>query len=279
MTLVEHLKIGFIGAGNMTTTLLSRLFEEKVISPAHTWVSNRTPGKLTKLKDQFPGLNIASTNEDIIDHCQVIFLAMKPQDFSNAIEPIASLFDEDQLVISLLAGVSLDLLEKTLKNPRLVRIMPNTPAILGNGVVSYCLQDSEDHGGQAIVEELLAPLGHIVNVDEGDMFDTLLVSTSSGVGFIFELMTYWQDWIEERGFSPEVARQLTIDTFLGTALLARHDNRSTFEDLQGRVASKKGITAAGLDSMRELEIERALRISFEKAWMRNHEIINSVERG
>lgn len=274
MTLVEHLKIGFIGAGNMTTIISKKLFESGTVKPENTWISNRTPGKLAKIKEAWP-IQIANNNEDVVDQCQIIFLAMKPQDFVAAIEPIGSLFSEDQIVISLLAGIPMENLEKVLPHSRLVRVMPNTPSILGKGVVGYCVSDSEDAGAISITEELLAPLGYVVPLEEGDMYDALTVSCSSGVGFVFELMSYWQDWIEERGFSPEVARQMTVDTFLGTALLANAEPQVSFEEHQQRVTSKKGVTAAGLDSMRELEIERALRLSFEKSWMRNQEISRS----
>jgi pyrroline-5-carboxylate reductase len=276
MALVQHLKVGFIGAGNMTSIITRRLFETNTVKPEHTWVSNRTPGKLAKLQEQWP-IQVANTNEAVVDNCQVIFLSIKPQDFVSAIEPLASIFQPDQIVISLLAGVPLENLEKVLPTSRLVRVMPNTPSSFGKGVIGYCMNDSDDNGAVSIVEELLAPLGYVVPLDEGDAFDALLVSCSSGTGFILELMAYWQDWIEERGFSPEVARRMTVDTFFGSAMLASLEPNTSFEELQQRVASKKGVTAAGLDSMRELEIERALRLSFEKAWMRNQELSRSTK--
>ena len=86
------------------------------------------------------------------------------------------------------------------------------------------------------------------------------------------MMMYWQDWIQERGFTNEEAKQMTIETFVGASLLAAQSAGIDIEELQQRVTSKKGVTAAGLNSMRELEIERALRISFEKASMRSQEI-------
>lgn len=276
MLLVQHLKIGFIGAGNMTNIITRRLFETNTVKPENVWVSNRSPGKLAKICEQWP-IKIAKNNEEIVDHCQIIFLAIKPQDFVTAIEPLSSLFDKDQIVISLLAGVPLENLEKVLPHSRIVRVMPNTPSSLGKGVVGYCLGDEEDSGAISIVEELLAPLGYIVPLDEGDMYDALLVSCSSGTGFILELMAYWQDWIEERGFSADVARKMTVETFLGASALASNESHLSFEDLQQKVTSKKGITAAGLDSMRELEIERALRLSFEKSWMRNQELSRSTK--
>jgi pyrroline-5-carboxylate reductase len=271
MNLVQHLKIGFIGAGNMTSIVIRRLLETAKIKPENIWVSNRTPGKLIKLKDQW-NIHVAANNEEVVDNTQIIFLSVKPQDFSSAVEPIASLFQPDQIVASLLAGINFESLEKVLPNSRLVRVMPNTPSALGQGVVGYCLNESKDSGANSLIEELLSPLGYVVPMEEGDMFDALIVSCASGTGFVLELMSYWQDWIEERGFPPEVAKKMTLETFLGATLLASSEPKASLEELQQRVTSKKGVTAAGLDSMRELEIERALRLSFEKAWMRNQEL-------
>lgn len=271
MNLVQHFKIGFIGAGNMTSIIIRRLLESGKMKPENILVSNRTPGKLIKLKEQL-NIHIARNNEEVVEASNIVILSIKPQDFLSAVEPIASLFHKDQIVASLLAGVTFESLEKILPESRLVRVMPNTPSSMGKGVVGYCLNDNKDAGANTLIEDLLSPLGYVVPMDEGDMFNALTVSCASGTGFVLELMSYWQDWIEERGFSPDIAKKMTIETFLGAAALAGQESQATLEDLQQRVTSKKGVTAAGLDSMRELEVERALRLSFEKSWMRNQEL-------
>ena len=142
---------------------------------------------------------------------------------------------------------------------------------LGKGVVGYCLPDGMDHLS-TFMESLLCPLGYVVKVSEGEAFEALTVACSSGVGFVFELMVYWQEWLEEHGFEPEVARQLTVDTFNGAAALAKDKSSTEISELQRQVVSKKGVTAAGLESMRELEVERALRYSFEKAVLRDRDL-------
>ena len=85
-------------------------------------------------------------------------------------------------------------------------------------------------------------------------------------------MKYWQDWVEENGIEPDVARKIVAETFLGTAQLALDNPDVTFDQQIVKVASKKGVTAAGLSSMRELELEGILRMSFNKALMRDHEL-------
>ena len=115
-------------------------------------------------------------------------------------------------------------------------------------------------------------MGHVVSLEEGEEFSAFMVAASSGTGFIFELMQYWQDWIQEHGIAEEEAKKIITETFIGTALLAAEEKEMTFHQLTDKVASKKGVTAAGLSSMRELELEGILRMSFNKAVMRDHEL-------
>lgn len=268
--------IGFIGAGNMAQAMIRGLLETGFVTPKRIVVSNRTPGKPQKLSEQH-GITIASSNEALIEQSDIIILAVKPQDLFTAIEPISQAFVQDQIVISVAAGIRMQTLEKQLPQCRLVRLMPNTPSLIGSGVLGYLMNDDTDQGLEAIIEDLFSKLGSVLKMGDEDQLEALTVAASSGVGFVFEMMMYWQDWILEHGFDAETARQMTIETFLGASRLAAQSKGIAIEELQNRVASRKGVTAAGLQSMRELEIERALRISFEKAALRNSEIARGMK--
>ena len=271
--LLKTQKIGFLGAGNMAQAMIKGLVEGGI--PARNiYATNRSQFKIQKLVEQFT-IKAPVTNEELVEACDIVILAVKPQDLMQALEPIARSFNENTIVISVAAGIRMDVLEKALPLCRLVRVMPNTPSLIGRGVIGYLLNE-EDDAVEATIEDLFEPLGRVIKVHDEDQFEALMVSCSSGTGFVFEMMMYWQDWIEEHGFSLEEARLMTIETFVGASLLAAQA-REHVEDLQARVTSKKGVTAAGLQSMRELEIERALRISFEKAAMRNKEMAREIK--
>jgi pyrroline-5-carboxylate reductase len=271
VNLIKTRKVGFIGAGNMSQALITALVNSKALPPTQIFATNRSSGKLKRLEEQL-GINALQNNEELVETCDIIVLAVKPQDLTQVLEPIASSFHVGHLVISLAAGFAMSSLKKLIPNTGgLARAMPNTPSTIQKGVVGYCLADGSEIY-QATVEEFLQPLGLVVEADEGECFEALTVSCGSGPGFVFELMQYWQEWIEEHGFDPEVARKMVVQTFLGAAELAASAELTPLADLQDRVVSKKGVTAAGLQSMRELEIERALRYSFEKASLRDQEI-------
>ncbi len=266
-------KIGFLGAGNMAQAMIKGLVEGG-FPTKNIFASNRSEGKLHKLAETYSITPVS--NGELVDLCDIIILAVKPQDLLNALEPVTRGFDENKIVISVAAGIRMEKLERYIHGARLARVMPNTPSIIGRGVIGYLLNDDDDSGLESTVQDLFAPLGKVIHVGDEDQFEALMISCSSGTGFVFEMMMYWQDWIEEHGFSTEEARVMTIETFVGASLLAAQA-REGVEDLQARVTSKKGVTAAGLQSMRELEIERALRISFEKAAMRNKEMAREIK--
>lgn len=272
--MVLHYKIGFLGVGNMAQAIIKGLIENKTIPAEHIFASNRSPGKLQKVIEQYKVKGLGN-NEEVIDAADIIVLAMKPQDLSTAIDSIASSFREGQIVVSLAAGVTLRTLERKLPQCRIVRLMPNTPSLISRGVLGYVTSLKESEAISTVIEDLFIPLGYVLGVEDEDKFEALMIACSSGTGFVFELMTYWQDWIEEHGFEKEEARRMTVETFLGAAMLAAQSPELALEDLLAKVTSKKGITAAGLESMRELEIERTLRYSFEKAALRNQELAKS----
>lgn len=261
-------KVGFLGAGNLTTALIKGFLDSENLSPSQIYVSNRSPGKLQKMTEAF-GINAVPNNEALVEKCEILILATKPQDLMSAIEPLSSQLSPNQIVVSLAAGIKLETLKKTLRSVRITRVMPNTPSFIRRGVLGYL---SSEASTDATIEDLFSASGTVIKVDDEDQLEAVTVSCASGTGFIFELMSYWQDWIEERGIEPNIAKQMTIETFLGTAMLAAQAKDSSLEELLGKVTSKKGTTSAGLESMRELEIERALRISFEKAALRNQEL-------
>lgn len=263
-------KVGFIGMGNMGQSILNPLITSGTLKPEQVFVHNRTEGKSQKMVKKH-GITALATAEEVVETCNVVILATKPQDLLELLEPLRRIFTSEMVVISLAAGIQLRTLKKYIPEAQLVRVMPNTPIFVCRGVVSFCMS-KPDIVSENLIKKLFTPLGYVVSTEEGEEFSSLMIASSSGSGFILEIMKYWQDWIEEHGIEPEMARKIVIETFLGTAELANNEPDTTFHQLTERVASKKGVTAAGLESFRELELEGILRMSFNKALMRDKEL-------
>lgn len=262
--------IGFMGCGNMAQAVIKGLVDNKVLSPNKIFASNRSPGKLQKLKESYQ-IQVCNTNEELVEKAEIVVLAMKPQDLLAAAEPVASIFNERQIVISLAAGITMSTLKKHLHQCRLIRLMPNTPTLIGRGIVGY-LKDGNEEYLDTLVEDLFSSLGKVIALKDESQLESFMVACSSGTGFVFEFMMYWKDWLQEHDFDEEIATALTIETFLGASMLAEKNLNISIEELQNRVTSKKGVTFAGLESIREQEIERSLRVAFEKSALRNQEM-------
>lgn len=263
-------KIGFIGAGNMARAIISGLLGSDSVKPEQIYATNRSEGKIQKLVAKY-GINQCKTNEELVESCDVIFLTVKPQDLPTVLDSLGPTIDESKLVISLAAGMSLAYLNKWIPNAPVIRVMTNTPIFICKGVIGFC-NNKRAEAYEKYVENLFSSMGYVVKLEEGEPFEALTVASSSGTGFIFELMQYWQEWIEEHGISETVAKQIVVNTFVGSALLAQQAPDTPIDELQNRVVSKKGGTAAGLEAMRDLELDSILRMSFNKSEMRFREI-------
>lgn len=269
MSLADKLKIGFMGCGNMAQAIIKGWLETQTVDPSHILVSNRSEAKLKKVVETY-GV-VPKTNDELVEEAEVLILGMKPQDLPLALESSQSMFSPEQIIISLAAGVPISTLQRTISSSKkIIRVMPNTPIRIRRGVIGYCRSYEAAHL-DSLVEDLFSPLGLVIGTEEGESFEALTVACSSGVGFVFELMQYWKEWLEEHDFDPKMAQAMTVQTFLGASELM-DETEQTLIDQQSRVTSKKGVTWAGLDSMRELEVERALRYSFEKAVLRDREL-------
>ncbi|MCB0368007.1 MAG: pyrroline-5-carboxylate reductase [Bdellovibrionales bacterium] len=263
--------IGFIGCGNMAQAVIKGLINNKIIPAQKIFASNRSQGKLLKLKETYQ-IQACNTNEELIEQSEVVILAMKPQDLLAAIEPVSSIFNDKQIVISLAAGVTVATLKKHLHQCRLIRLIPNTPTLIAKGLVGYITEGDSSGYLDTLVEDLFSTLSKVIKLKDETQLEAFMVACSSGTGFVYELMMYWKDWLQEHDFDEDLAKDLTLETFLGAALLAEANSNTSIEELQNRVVSKKGVTSAGLESIRDQEVERALRVAFEKSALLNQEL-------
>lgn len=262
-------KIGFIGAGNMTKSLIGGLSLGKGFDPSQIWVSNRSSHKLKEISDRF-GVNVSEHNEKVVEECDWIVLSIKPQDVEAFLEQQEKDFTEDKVILSVCAGITFSALSRNLKQVgNIIRLMPTTTCEIGEGVLGVYGQNED------LVEavmEFFSPVGYVVHADTEEALDKVMISAASGVGFILEIMQIWSEWLtEDNQFSKEEADQITEKSFSGLMNLVKSNDKS-FAKLQSEVTSKKGVTLAGLESMRHSEIDRVLRLGFAAALKRSNEL-------
>ena len=255
----------------MAQNLIRGYLNHSNIKAQNIFISGRNPKKITKLSKALKAQAL-SDNEELLEKANIVFLCLKPQDGQQALEGLSHQWDKRHTILSIMAGVSFKQLKKWgIRSRRLTRLMPNTNVCIGQGLLPFCSLEKQE-SLNSFVEELLSPLGQTLVLEEEKQLAPLTVACASGSSFILEIMGYWQEWLSGEGFTQDQAKELTVKTFLGTSFMTKKRGNKSFSELQQEIVSKKGVSQTGLKNMRELELERILRLSFEQAQLSLKEI-------
>ena len=206
----------------------------------------------------------------------VIVLAVKPQAFNTVADKIESvLANEDKVVISIMAGVRIGTIETRLGYNRIVRVMPNLGAQVGEGVSVWYTKSNDV--ADATVDALLNPLGLVVKASDEDQLDKLSAISGCGPGYVFLFMEALQDAAVALGIPLDVARRVAVQTVLGSAAFAR-DNAQHLAQLKSMVTSPGGTTAAGLSELERGGLRTAVQDAVEAAYDQGTFLSDSVTK-
>ncbi len=237
------MKITFIGGGNMAVALIGGL-RRQGFSTAAIQVVEPFAEAREKLTESF-GLRCAPSVDAAALNCEVLVLAVKPQQMKEAVAPLAGKL-AGQLVISIAAGLRMGDVARWLGGyRRLVRTMPNTPALIGAGVTALCADPSVDREGRASAEKILRAVGSAIWVNDEAQMDAVTAVSGSGPAYVFYFLEAMETAALKLGFDAATARQLAVETFAGASRLAG-DSPDSLATLRSRVTSKGGTTEAAL---------------------------------
>ncbi len=262
--------IGFIGAGNMAEAIIRGLVGKQVVPSGRIVVSDPSEARRTLLVDSF-GVTAVEGNRKVLEASDIVVLAVKPQIMAEALAPVADAFRANQLVVSIAAGIRTDTIDGMCSGkPSIIRVMPNTPALVGKGVSALCAgpRAGEEHLRQ--VESLLSAVGTTLRVDESQM-DAVTAISGSGPAYVFYLMEAMLSAAAELGFTPDKARQLVYGTLSGSAALADASVESP-DVLRSRVTSKGGTTEAAIKLLDSEHVRHSLVSAFKAAAQRSKEL-------
>jgi pyrroline-5-carboxylate reductase len=263
------MKITFIGGGNMAIALIGGL-RKQGFSAAGIQVIDPNESSRERLTEAF-GVRCAPAIDAAALSCEVLVLAVKPQQMKEALAPCAGKLSK-QVVVSIAAGLRIADIARWLGGySNIVRTMPNTPALISAGITGLYADPSVDLEGRSIAEKILSAVGRSVWItDEGQM-DAVTAVSGSGPAYVFYFIEAIENAALELGFNAEQARQLTVDTFIGAARLAEQSSES-IATLRERVTSKGGTTAAALDAFDAGAAAAAIRAGVLAANTRGKEL-------
>ncbi len=263
------MKVTFVGGGNMANALIGGMIG-RGFSASNIQVIEVLPSARDRLTKQF-GIRSAPSAADLETLGDVVVMAVKPQQMREAAAAIGPKLDR-AIVLSIAAGICLADLSRWLGGAAaLIRCMPNTPALIGEGITAVYAQAGVDAARRADAETILAPAGKIVWLDSEALLDPVTAVSGSGPAYVFYFIEAMQEAAIELGLPPATARALALQTFRGATELAARSEESPAQ-LRAHVTSKGGTTEQALASFERDHIKEAIRSGIHAANTRAGEL-------
>ena len=260
--------LAFIGGGNMASAIIGGLIKQG--SPAHRiLVVEPFEEARQRLASQFDVRVLASADSTLSEAGLVIW-AVKPQTFKEAAQQTKA-FCAQALHLSVAAGIRSDSIASWLGTERVVRAMPNTPALVGLGQTGLFARAGVTASDKLWVEQVIATTGALMWVKDEPLLDAVTAISGSGPAYVFFFIEAMVEAGVKMGLTPEQATQLAIGTFEGASQLAKSATEPP-SVLRERVTSKGGTTYAALTSMQEARIGELFQTALQAAQQRAHEL-------
>lgn len=270
--------IAFIGGGNMALALASGLIG-KYCPASDLHIIDINEQTLTGWQQQ--GASVSTTPDNILSTKNVWFLSVKPQFIKEAIQSCKPYLNPKTLVISVAAGVSVQSLSVWLGSPeepheRIVRCMPNTPALIGQGATGIYASGGVNQSNRDLANTLLSSVSKVTWVDTELQLDAVTALSGSGPAYVFLFLEALVQGGTELGLNPKQAKELAIATLQGATALAEQSEED-LHTLRDRVTSKGGTTAAALDTFMKNDFFGTVIKSMNSAYMRAAELSKELD--
>lgn len=259
--------IGFVGSGQMARALARGFVQAGLISPDRVIAFDPLPAAAEQFLAEVAGAQVVDSNASIINSSDVVFLAVKPQHISAVAGEIRSCVSSEKLIVSIAAGVSLEALKEMLDTQRIIRVMPNTPCLIGQGAAGYSAAGGATAADCQLVGQLLAAVGIAFEVDES-LLDAVTGLSGSGPAYVFTMIEALSDGGVRMGLPRTMATALAVQTVRGSAEMVRSTELHP-AILRERVTSPGGTTIAGLKALEEYGVRAAIMAAVEAATERS----------
>ena len=250
------MKVLVIGAGNMGLTYSQGMAKSPLLSEDKLMIYDTSPEKKEELRAS--GLfDVFDNLEDCLSQADIVFIAVKPYHCDDLFPGMKSMLNQQQIFVSLMAGVTIGKIQKDLGVEKVVRTMPNLPAKVGLGVTSYTESEAITRVELLMVKNLLDTTGKSIKVDNENFIDASTGISGSGPAYVFYFMQSMLEAAHKMGFSDNDSKVLVSTTFEGAVKLFNESDITPLKWMD-RVASKGGTTRAALDSMKDNNVEKLI---------------------
>jgi pyrroline-5-carboxylate reductase len=267
MSGLEHARIAFVGGGMMAEAIIRGVLSQQLARPEALIVSDPLEGRRQYLATEM-GVQVTGSNLEAVNGAQIIVLAVKPQVLGQVLAELRGQPSETTLVLSIVAGAKIETIRSALGTPAVVRIMPNTPGQIGEGISVWTATPETSDVQRQLAAQIITALGQAIYVDEEGDLDKATALSGSGPAYVFLFIEALTDAGVHMGFSRAVAEQLALQTVRGSAIYAQQSGVHP-AILRNRVTSPGGTTAEALYQFEEgglrAMVSRAILAAYHKA--------------
>ncbi|MFC2110033.1 pyrroline-5-carboxylate reductase [Bacteroidota bacterium] len=251
------MKVLVIGAGNMGLTYAEGMSKSSLLKNEPIMITDKSEEKLQEL-NKLPYFKTFNNLDKCAPQADIIFIAVKPFHSESVFEELKPYFNQHQIIVSVMAGVTIDTIKANTGLTKVVRSMPNLPAKIGEGLTTFVASSEVNKEELTIVETLLATTGKSIEVADENFIDASTGISGSGPAYVFYFMQSMMEAAEKMGFSKETATVLVSQTFKGAVELFNQSSISPSQWMD-MVASKGGTTQAALDSLNNDNVNKHIK--------------------
>lgn len=261
-------RLVFVGGGNMAEAMLKGCLSADVCKARQVVVTDIKAERLKTIEAKYK-VKTSLKNVNPVSAADIVLLAVKPQNIEEVLQELSSVIDKNKLIVSIAAGISIKQLQKKV-DWKIVRVMPNTPALIGAGITAMCYNANVKNEDKKVVQNIFAAVGSVVEVEESDI-NAITALSGSGPAFIYRIADILIKAGVKIGLSPNIAKKLTLQTLVGAAKMIEQTGEDP-ETLIRKVASPGGTTEAGLKVLDSSKIKEELTSTIIAAKKRADEL-------
>ncbi len=264
------MNIGFIGAGSMAESLINGICASGGAEDIEIVCSDILHKRLEYVNETY-GAVIHNNNLEVVKSSDVIIIAVKPDKVEEVVKDIRDYLSKDVLVISIAAGISSEAVEKWIdKEVPVIRVMPNTPCLIGQGVSAFSLGQYAEESHAETAERILSSVGSAVKLPE-KLMNSVTALSGSGPAYVYLVIEALVDAGVSLGLSRDAAQDLAVNTIIGAANMVKESGEHPAV-LKSRVMSPGGTTAAGLQALEAGKIRTSFNDALNAAYKKAKEI-------
>lgn len=267
--MLQDKKLGFIGGGAIAEALIRGILKAELVAANQITVNDISEERLSYVNNNY-AVSISTDSQDIASKADILFLTVKPQILSNVLDTIAPVVAKTTIVISVAAGVTIPTLQNKMPGVPIVRVMPNTPVAVGEGMSAIALGKYAGAKTGELAAAIFSSVGKVVTLDESSM-DAVTGLSGSGPAYVFVLIDALADAGVRVGLSRQNALILAAQTLLGSAKMVLETGEHPAK-LRDMVTSPGGTSIAGVHMMEQKGIRAALIDAVMAATHRSREM-------